>query len=329
LFAQPWLTTTLLLLAAVPPAAESGVEAPPSIEQGISMKTLGGRQFWGDVLFFYDWRIQQHVLTRHFRLLDGNDYRHASGTFEECQATLTEIKQSRGLPPMSGKAVVLVHGIGRSSKSFRAMRSRLSEAGYQVFGFDYPSTRVSIDEAAQYLQSAIASLEGLAEINFVAHSMGGLVVRAYLARERDERIGRLVMIGVPNLGADLADRLRNVMLYKAVLGPAGQELVTDELGLIPTLPVPDFEFAVIAGGRGTLQGYNPLIPGDDDGTVSVSCTRLPGAADFAVVNGLHTFLMNHPETVDQAVRFLSTGRLRAAGEARPIPPLTKPARDPS
>ena len=51
-------------------------------------------------------------------------------------------------------------------------------------------------------------------------------------------------------------------------------------GVIATLPTPTFEFAIIAAARGTDDGYNPLIPGDDDGTITVESSKLPGAADF-------------------------------------------------
>lgn len=313
----PGIVFSLLPLAVAD--GEPGTDDSPVLRRDITMKTLGGRQFWGDVHCFHDWRIQQNVATGHFRLLDGNDYRHASGTLEQCTAKLEEIKESQRLTPMSGKAVVLVHGIIRSSKSFANMQRRLQQEGYHVFGFDYPSTRVTIDDSAAYLERVVESLEGIDEINFVVHSMGGLVVRAYLGKGHDERIGRVVMIGVPNRGARMADHLKGVPLFKAVFGPAGQQLVSDPAGFPSTLATPDAEFAVIAGGRGNIRGYNPLIPGDDDGTVSVSSTRLPGAADFIMVPGIHSFLMNHTECVDCTVRFLKTGRLREDGETHPIP----------
>ena len=283
------------------------------------MKTLGGRQFWGDVLYFRGWRIQRSVLTHHYRLLDADDYRHAAGTLEECRQKLEEIKKERKLPAMSGKAVIAIHGVVRSSKSFSKMRGRLKDAGYEVVGFDYPSTRVEISDSAEYLHSVIESLQGIEQIDFVVHSMGGLVVRSYLSKHRDPRIKRMVMIGVPNLGADMADRLRKNPLYRAVFGPAGQQLVTDPEGFISRLPTPDFEFAIIAGSRGSMDGYNPLIAGDDDGTVGVSTTRLPGAADFVTVRGLHTFLMSSDEAIDCTLRFLKDGRLRKEGPPHPIP----------
>ncbi len=304
-------------------SAEADHDAPEQKnrkpKRKLAVKTLGGRQFWGDVAFFHDWRIQRNVFTGRYRLLDGNDFRHAAGTLDDCRKELDEIKKTRKLAPMSGKAVILVHGIIRSSKSFDKMRARLKKEGYQVFGFDYPSTQVSIPESAGYLAGVIESLEGIEEINFVAHSMGGLVIRSYLSSHRDKRIKRMVMLGVPNNGAHMADRMKQVLLYRAVLGPAGQQLVSDPAGFIKKLPTPDFEFAVLAGGRGNLTGYNPLVPGDDDGTLSVSSTRLPGAADFAVVACLHSFLVAHDKSIDYTVRFLKTGHLREKGDSRPIP----------
>lgn len=285
----------------------------------VPMKTLGGRQFWGDVRFFHDWRIQHNVFTGHYRLLDGNDVRHAWGTREACERRLEEIRRERKLPPMSGRAVILVHGIVRSSKSFDPMKEELLAAGYEVFAFDYPSTRVEIPEAARYLRQCLESLEGIEEINFVVHSMGGLVVRALLAEDRDPRIRRMVMMGVPNRGARMANILQKYTLYRTVYGPAGQQLVEDPNGLIARLPTPDFEFALISGARGTPDGYNPLIPGDDDGTVGLDATRLPGAHDSLTVRAVHSLIMRNPEAIAATRRFLWTGALRESGQREPVP----------
>ncbi len=321
------LAGAMMGLSAAPPSLSAGehespkkIQKPaPKLKRTPSMKTLGGRQLWGDLLFFHGWRIQKNVLTGHYRLLDPQDFRHASGSRKLCQAKLEEIKRVQQFGPMSGKAVVLVHGIVRSSKSFDAIAKRLRDEGYVVIGFDYPSTRVKITDSAEFLHSVIESLNGIEEINFVVHSMGGIVTRTYLLRHRDKRIKRMVMSAVPNRGARMADRLRNNALYRIVFGPAGQQLGSDPNGFIAELPTPDFEFAVIAGGRNNLKGYNPLVPGDDDGTVSVSSTRLPGADDFLLVNCLHSFLMGHGEAIDATVRFLKSGRLREQGDSHPIP----------
>ncbi|QDU48375.1 DUF7379 domain-containing protein [Gimesia panareensis] len=287
-----------------------------------AMKTMGGRQFWGDVQFYQGWKIQQNVISKHFRLLDPADQRHASGTLEECQQRLEEIKQEKQLPPMQGRAVILIHGIIRSSKSFDKLKQACQKSGWIPVPFDYPSTQLTIPENAQYLGRVIQSLEGVEEIDLVVHSMGGLVVRSWLDQqeEADPRIRRMVMLGVPNRGADMADRFRSNLLFKVVFGPAGQQLVTEENSdFIAKLPTPPFSFGVIAGGRNTLKGFNPLIRGDDDGTVSVSSTRLPGAADFILLPVMHSFMMYDSRSISHTLRFLKTGKFRESGETQPIP----------
>lgn len=307
--------------------------APPASDDAAGVvrypfqKTLGGRQFWVDVYFFHDWRIQQNVFTGHYRLLDGDDYRHAWGSFETCKRKLDELRRKLRLPPMNGPGVILIHGILRSSKSMGRLRAALEKAGYLVFPFDYPSSQLRIEEAAEYLHRALRSLDGVRPIHFVVHSMGGLVLRAYWKKHRDPRIGRVVMLGVPNQGAVLADKLKGLALYRALFGPAGVQLAGGKNAFIATLPVPDVPFGIIAGARGTPDGYNPIVPGDDDGTVSVASTRLPGAADFATVKCLHSFLMSHPTVIEYVLRFLKEGRFRPDPEdIHPIPPPPQDAR---
>src|SRR5690606_13773276 len=103
---------------------ETSMNADPQ-HLNIELKTLGGRQFWGDVAYFRGWRIQQNVLTGHYRLLDPHDVRKAWGTLEECQTKLEKFRIDQQLPPMNGTAVVLTHGIIRSSKSFAALQKQL------------------------------------------------------------------------------------------------------------------------------------------------------------------------------------------------------------
>ncbi len=288
------------------------------LEQGMHVlhHTFGGRQFWGDVLFFHDWRIQRNVFTGHYRLLDGQDRRHAAGTRDECRSALDDIRKQQRLEPMKGRAVILLHGIFRSSHSLKWFGGQLKEDGLLPIAMDYPSTQITIPDAAEYLHQVISNLDGIEEIFLVSHSMGGLVARAYLSEHDDPRIQRLVMIATPNQGAEMAELLKRNLLFRGLFGPAGPQLAKQ--GLIPSLPAPPFEFAIIAGARGTPTGWNRLIPGDDDGTVTVESTKLAGAADFATVPTIHTFLIGEPEVVAMTRRFLLEGKLRADGDRQPI-----------
>lgn len=285
------------------------------------MKTMGGRQFWGDVAFFRGWRIQHNIVFDHYRLLDPEDNRHASGTLEECQQKLSEIKQEQQLPPMTGKAVIMIHGIIRSSKSFTSLGEIFEKEGYTVVNFDYPSTQAKIPDHAEYLNQVIKSLEGIEEIHLVVHSMGGLIVRAYVDQEkenRDARLKRLVMLGVPNFGAEIADFLQNFPPFRMIFGESGQQLVTGQEDLIANLPVPDFDFAVIAGGLGNEIGFNPILPGDNDGIVTTASTRLPGAKDYVVVNCMHSFMPFDKTCGEYALRYIKTGCLHEDGVCVPV-----------
>ena len=77
--------------------------------------------------------------------------------------------------------------------------------------------------------------------------------------------------------------------------------------LIEDLPVPRCEFGVIAGGLGNGTGLNPLIPGDDDMTVSVEETKLPGMKDFIQIRGQHSLLLLQQEVADNVISFLKDG----------------------
>jgi pimeloyl-ACP methyl ester carboxylesterase len=282
------------------------------------LPTLGGRQFWGDVVFRTGFRIQRNVFSGHFRLLDAADRRYASGTEAECRTALEALVRTRQLPPDSGHAVILIHGIGRSSKSLNAVARSLADLPVFCVPFDYPSTRVSLADCADYLRQVIQSLTSAERISFVVHSMGGLVVRRMLQDLPDPRCHRLIMMGTPNHGAELAGMLKKFFLFRAIWGPAGQELAGGAGSALASLPTPAFPFGVIAGGRGDDEGYNQLLPGDDDGTVTVASTRLQGAADFLRIPRLHSFLMSD-QTALEAVRcFLEHARFSLTRQPAPI-----------
>jgi pimeloyl-ACP methyl ester carboxylesterase len=306
-------------------AGEKSPALPRKFSQvNVPMKTLGGRQLWGDVHFFQGWTIQRNVFTGHFRLLDPRDVRHAWGSFDACKKKLETVRKERKLGPMKGEAVVLLHGIFRSSKAMKRVQDRLEQDGYLVVPFDYPSTRVDIAASAKMLGDVVKSLEGVEKISFVTHSMGGLVVRSWLGGGGDSRVRCLVMMGTPNKGAEVADILRDWHLYRLILGPAGQQLVAHESGTIAKLPVPKIPFAVVAGGKGDDEGYNPLIPGDDDGLVAVSSARLEGAEDSMTLPVLHSFLPFNAEVIDAVSRYLKTGAFRSDGVSESVEAIASP-----
>jgi hypothetical protein len=316
-------------LFAEPEAAATGnnVEKQVADLMNLMNQTAGGKQFWADVWFFHDWRIQCHALTGHYRLLDGSNRRHASGTYEACRDKMDEIRKRDKLPPMEGKAIVVLHGLFRTRSSMASLTSSLSKSGaYNVFCVGYPTTRGSVEQHARSLDNVVRSLEGISEINFIAHSLGNLVVRHWLhdfaAAERTlpqgQAFGRMVMLAAPNRQPKLATILVRGSVANFVAGPAAEAMATGWEKLEPKLATPHFEFGVLAGGQGDGKGFNPLLPGDDDGVVTVESTRLPGARDFRLLPVLHSFFMNDKRVHEYAIRFFEHGHFETAESRQPI-----------
>jgi pimeloyl-ACP methyl ester carboxylesterase len=294
-------------------------------------KTLGGEQFWSDELVFGKWRIQRSEITSHYRLLDPFDVRRAWGSADECRTALADVKRIDQLPPLDGKAVITLHGFGRSRDHMAALGSYLEQqGGYTWINVSYASTRRTLDDHAQSLARVIDGLEGIDEIHFVTHSLGSLVVRRYLGEssqpnprwQPDTRIKRMVMLGPPNQGAQLAHVVAELLndndLARLIAGPSAWQLARQWEETRTLLATPAFEFGVIAGGCGTPSGHNPLLKGDDDLVVTVEETRLPGATDFRIVPARHGHLVSDPLVQQYALSFLTSGCFTSADERQPI-----------
>ncbi|MCJ2094017.1 alpha/beta fold hydrolase [Methylobacterium sp. J-072] len=213
---------------------------------------------------------------------------------------------------MPGDSVILLHGLGRTGASLARMRAALTASGYRAVALDYPSTRQALPDLAASLGPHVAAIARATpgEVHFVGHSMGGLLARALIAQARPERLGRLVMLGPPNRGSEIADRLGHLRLYRRVFGPAGLMLGTSS---VPTWPEPDYAIGVIAGTR-TIDPVGWLmLPRPNDGRVSVAATRIPGLRGHLVLPVSHALMMNHPTVIAQTLRFLATGAFAGGG----------------
>ena len=219
--------------------------------------------------------------------------------------------------PPDAETVILVHGLGRTSASMIVLETRLAGAGYRVVNFGYPSRSEPLEALTDSLAAAVGeccSDEG-ATVHFVTHSMGGVLVRSYLAGREESFDGRVVMLSPPSQGSEIVDAYADSPLLRSMLGPSGLRLGTDSTGIASELGPVDFSLGIITGDRSINPIGSWLIPGPDDGKVSVARARLDGAADFMVVHATHTFIMNRRDVAEQVAHFLEHGRfLREEGE---------------
>jgi pimeloyl-ACP methyl ester carboxylesterase len=207
--------------------------------------------------------------------------------------------------------VILLHGISRTALSFRKMQTALEAAGFATLNIDYPSRHHALEALAEHIHPAVtrlaAAIEG--QLHFVGHSMGGLLTRVYIAKYRPQRLGRVVMLGTPNGGSEIADRLKHISLYRAWFGPAGAQLVTRRDAATSALfPPVDYPVGIIAGNRSVDPIASRFLPKPHDGRVSVENTKLDGMTDHAVIGTSHPWLPGNGVAIAQTIGFLREGR---------------------
>lgn len=209
------------------------------------------------------------------------------------------------------ECVILLHGLVRTSASMNRLEEFIAAAGYTVENYSYPSRTKTIEELATEVVPAAAQScreRGSERVNFVTHSMGGILVRYYLEQQPIPDLQRVVMISPPNQGSELVELWSNVPGYRRLNGPAGYQLGTGANSLPRRLGLANFEVGVIAGTNTTNVLFSLMIPGADDGKVSVDSARLDGMADFLAVPEAHSLIMRDPAVMQHVVNFLSHGR---------------------
>ena len=144
-------------------------------------------------------------------------------------------------------------------------------------------------------------------IHFVGYSLGGIVTRVVLNKYRPDNLGRVVQLASPNGGSEVADFLKENWLYGEVFGPAGQQLVTEGAGISELMGEVTYELGVIAGNFTIDPVSSAIIPGDDDGKVSIESTKVAGMRDHIIVPVSHTFFPQNDLVQRQTRNFLQFG----------------------
>jgi pimeloyl-ACP methyl ester carboxylesterase len=274
---------------------------------------------WSDALVQHDWRLQARPTDGRCRILDPADTVVREGTAEECRTAFERLDRQGTIPTVQGPTVLVLHGLGEGRASMRPLVEHLRQTlDATVLFFGYASTQADIETHGRSLGGVIAGLPEAARISFVGHSLGNLVVRRWmtLAHESDlARIDRMVMLGPPNQGSDLARRVAGVQFLAGLAEGAARDLVVDWHKVAPQLAVPPCEFGIVAGGRGDSSGYSPLLEGDDDAVVRVEETRLDGAHDFLLLPVHHAAMLRDPKVQRATEAFLKAGRFANADGA--------------
>jgi triacylglycerol lipase len=213
----------------------------------------------------------------------------------------------------SAETVVLLHGIGLRSWSLWRIEMHLRCEGYRVVNLTYPSRRLPLEELGRSWLPAELKRRGVDEqerLSFVTHSMGGIVVRAWL-RETGvpANLGRVVMLAPPNHGSIAADRTSQSRAFRWFMGPNLDRLGTGanslplELGAWPAKKSP---LGIVAGDRTINPLFSSWLKEPNDGAVTIRSAQLEGMSDFLVLHHSHTVLAWRADTIAAVKTFLRT-----------------------
>lgn len=207
--------------------------------------------------------------------------------------------------------VILLHGLARTDDSMAKLEKTLFDKGYYAVNLGYPSRDYPIPVLAEKaIKPALAKCPASSDINFVTHSLGGILVRQYLSQHHIAKLHRVVMLGPPNNGSEVVDKLADMPGFYFINGDAGMQLGTSELSIPNTLGPAEFDVGIIAGSQSINLILSTLIPDTDDGKVSIESTKLEGMNDHLVMPTTHSFMMINDDVIEQVVYYLRNGEFR-------------------
>jgi hypothetical protein len=192
----------------------------------------------------------------------------------------------------------------------RRLERALNKHGFDTVNVVYPSHTLAIRSLAKMaIESGLEAChkKGAASIHFVTHSLGGILVHQYTQQTSIEGLQKIVMLGPPNQGSEVVDRLKKLAGFKIINGPTAVELGTNEHDLPLYLGPVNFELGVIAGTRSVNPILSTLIPERNDGKVAVEKTKIEGMKDFIDLPVSHPFMMRNPEVIRQTIYILERG----------------------
>lgn len=207
---------------------------------------------------------------------------------------------------MKREVTVLIHGFNKSKSDMLYIEAGLKSAGFEVLSVSLPTTFCSLEQCCNSLFLQIKEIVDSADmVNYVAHSMGGLITRYFIDSMGQTNVGKCVFIATPHGGSKLASIASFIPLYSTIFKP-----IKD---LIPGLSYRDFgsdknfKIGVIAGCQNDGIIGRLFMSRQSDGRVEISAVKTNDMDDFVIVPYGHSDIHHNSKTLLLVKNFLSTG----------------------
>jgi pimeloyl-ACP methyl ester carboxylesterase len=204
--------------------------------------------------------------------------------------------------------IVLVHGLWMRSWALSVLKNRLEKQGFSTRSFNYATSKRDPLESIERLIGFCHETRS-SRFHLVGHSLGGLMIMEMLRQLHQSNKnslppGRVVLLGSPLAGSEVAGRLANSAVGRLLLRNSESSLIGGV-----AIAAQDRECGMIAGnlprGLGRLTGR---IDGPNDGTVKVSETFSDTLTDHLEIRVTHTGMVFQAEVARQLVYFINNGR---------------------
>ncbi|OBU29664.1 alpha/beta fold hydrolase [Photobacterium kishitanii] len=210
--------------------------------------------------------------------------------------------------------IIVIHGFGQNAKGMEFITNGLKNTGYNTCVLEYKTVGRSVDtikkQVVKQINDCFLTFDNSYNTHFIGHSLGGLMIRSYLADHpsmlNKRKIDKVIMMGTPNNGSPISDSYREKSIF-GLLGEMSLALGTDEGDLAKSLPEPFYKTGIIAGNkpwRITRKAFNE----PNDGLVPVSSTKLPNMGDFIELNVDHASMRTNQLVIGHILEYLDKGK---------------------
>ena len=201
--------------------------------------------------------------------------------------------------------VLLIHGLSRTPLSLLGLEWYLQQTGFTTEQFAYIAFAETFESIVERLRIRIQQIANKESYGIVAHSLGGLLIRAALGIGSIELPKHIVMLGTPNQLPRLAPHAwRLLPPFRWWTGQCGLNLTNQ--AFFTSLPGIESPYTILAGTAGPRGSWSPFGDELNDGIVALSETRLSDQDQIVQFPVMHTFMMNNSMVQKTVGRILST-----------------------
>lgn len=271
--------------------------------------TLGGRFRWEDIYNYQGWRIQRHVKTHKYRLLDADDIRRDSGTFGQCQETLLNYISSYELDSPADDTVIILHGFARTKNSVKYLAESFKNTNMNIIAVNYASMNKGLNAHAQLLTQFLQNIEIKKHLHIINVGAACLLTRKLLNNSNNYHhynIVRVLDINPINSGSDFAELLAETRIGRWIFGPMLNDITTRRAITIPKLPQ-DIEHGIIFCPSTVSVLIKKMLTKFDSFPSVTPPSEKSYADKTKTISESTLFPLENRNLIDNTVQFITTG----------------------